>query len=151
MPEFSGIPAGSLCSFAAGWEPKAIKARNRFGMGPHHKINCPHCDQPVEYIVSDAPCPYCDELFIGGHDDHIVPRINNGPDDDWNLVLCCTECNIGKNGRSPWEWLGDDWEPPQLFREQFDQAREFMKLPKIEYVQQARDKKTGRFMERSER
>ena len=32
MPEFKGIPAGSLCSYAGGWEPKTERARRRFGL-----------------------------------------------------------------------------------------------------------------------
>ena len=27
-----GIPAGSLCSFAGGWEPRTDEARKRFGL-----------------------------------------------------------------------------------------------------------------------
>ena len=32
MDEFKGIPAGSLCSYAGGWEPKTEKARRMFGL-----------------------------------------------------------------------------------------------------------------------
>ena len=32
MPEFKGIPAGSLCSYAGGWEPKTETARRMFGL-----------------------------------------------------------------------------------------------------------------------
>jgi len=32
MDEFKGIPAGSLCSYAAGWEPRTEKARRQFGL-----------------------------------------------------------------------------------------------------------------------
>jgi hypothetical protein len=32
MEEYKGIPAGSLCSYAGGWEPKTEKARRMFGL-----------------------------------------------------------------------------------------------------------------------
>ena len=32
MDEYKGIPAGSLCSYAGGWEPKTKKARQQFGL-----------------------------------------------------------------------------------------------------------------------
>ena len=37
MPEFkekgeNGIPAGSLCSYAGGWEPKTERSRRMFGL-----------------------------------------------------------------------------------------------------------------------
>ena len=32
MPEYSHIPAGSLCSYAGGWEPKTEKSRRMFGL-----------------------------------------------------------------------------------------------------------------------
>ena len=32
MDEFKDIPAGSLCSYAGGWEPKTERARRMFGL-----------------------------------------------------------------------------------------------------------------------
>jgi hypothetical protein len=32
MEEYKGIPAGSLCSYAGGWEPKTEKARRMFNL-----------------------------------------------------------------------------------------------------------------------
>lgn len=32
LPEYEGIPAGSLCSFAKSWEPKTNKSRRQFGL-----------------------------------------------------------------------------------------------------------------------
>lgn len=32
MDEYKGIPAGSLCSYAGGWEPKTERARRMFDL-----------------------------------------------------------------------------------------------------------------------
>ena len=32
MDEYKGIPAGSLCSFAGGWEPRTDETRKKFGL-----------------------------------------------------------------------------------------------------------------------
>jgi hypothetical protein len=32
MEEYKGIPPGSLCSYAGGWEPKTEKARRMFNL-----------------------------------------------------------------------------------------------------------------------
>lgn len=141
LEEYKGIPAGTLCSFAAGWEPKGYKSRMAFGLGPSHSIECPNCDHVIGYYVSDLPCPYCNSYFIEGHDDHIIPRAQDGPDEEWNIVLCCRECNLGKNNRHPWEWLGDEWEPDNFYKEQFQKVAEFLDLPKPEFVRQFRGKK----------
>ena len=38
MDEFKDIPAGSLCSYAGGWEPRTKKARQQFGLSVGEKI-----------------------------------------------------------------------------------------------------------------
>ena len=32
LPEYKSIPAGSLCSYAGGWEPKTERSRRMFGL-----------------------------------------------------------------------------------------------------------------------
>lgn len=47
-------------------------------------------------------CIYCgssENIVI----DHVVPIINGGPSDPWNLATACKSCNSGKSGRDPFQ------------------------------------------------
>lgn len=43
-------------------------------------------------------CAYCGESGVGTklQADHIVPVANAGPDERWNLITACQDCNLGK-------------------------------------------------------
>ena len=43
-------------------------------------------------LPSPPKCSYCKRKFRGAGD-HVVPKIRGGPDDDWNRVPVCQECN----------------------------------------------------------
>ena len=113
------------------FKPRSTELRTALGLGDlsHHHIDCPECGASINYDVAQSPCPYCNEAYIitGSHFDHIVPRIRGGTDDDWNLVQCCQECNLVKHDRTPWEWLGENWLPPDGQELQFAYAYAFRK------------------------
>lgn len=64
---------------------------------------------PESWDRSDVPavrkrdgdaCRYCgsgEDLTI----DHVIPRVQGGPDRAHNLVVACRVCNSRKNGRTP--------------------------------------------------
>ena len=112
------------------YTPKDPQIRQKLGLLPNtiRRIECPTCGETLHYEISDGPCPYCNRHYLlsGEHIDHIVPRIIGGPDDGWNLIDCCSECNLAKNSLTPWQWFGEDWKPPQIYRKQFDAAKEFL-------------------------
>ncbi len=37
------------------------------------------------------------------HLDHVIPRVQGGTDEDFNLVISCPSCNLKKSGRAPSE------------------------------------------------
>ena len=96
---------------------------------PRHKLICPECDCSIPYDYSEAPCPYCGKQFIdiASHHDHIYPRSLGGPDEEWNMIQCCQECNLVKGGRDPWEWKGENWLPPNGYEAQFAYVYAFRK------------------------
>ncbi|MBI5569084.1 MAG: HNH endonuclease [Desulfomonile tiedjei] len=48
-------------------------------------------------------CQYCGRDFQSGDltVDHIVPKVQGGPNEWTNVVACCRACNIRKGGRTP--------------------------------------------------
>jgi 5-methylcytosine-specific restriction endonuclease McrA len=48
-------------------------------------------------------CQYCGRDFQSGDltVDHIVPKVQAGPNEWTNVVACCRACNIRKGGRTP--------------------------------------------------
>lgn len=57
----------------------------------------------------DWACRYCGARPPSAilHADHVVPVVDGGPDELDNLVTSCSDCNLGKGGRSL-----DDRAPP---------------------------------------
>jgi 5-methylcytosine-specific restriction endonuclease McrA len=53
-------------------------------------------------------CGYCGDDIGPMHVDHIVPLIQGGSNDIENLITACRECNCGKGGRTPDQWMGDE-------------------------------------------
>lgn len=50
-------------------------------------------------------CAYCGKPANPPHVDHIIPLVKGGSNDPENLTVACRECNSGKSGRTPEEWL----------------------------------------------
>jgi 5-methylcytosine-specific restriction endonuclease McrA len=50
------------------------------------------------------PCAYCGKPVQ--HIDHIVPRVESGPDDWTNLTGACASCNSRKSTMSVLRFLG---------------------------------------------
>lgn len=50
-------------------------------------------------------CNYCGTSNGPLHVDHVIPLIQGGTNDLNNLVVACRECNCGKSGRTPEEWM----------------------------------------------
>jgi hypothetical protein len=43
----------------------------------------------------DLPCHYCEQPDAET-DDHVVPKAVGGPRANWNMVPCCSNCNMIK-------------------------------------------------------
>ena len=50
-------------------------------------------------------CNYCAGPFE--HVDHVIPRSQGGPDEPWNLVPACADCNLRKGTKPLHEFLDD--------------------------------------------
>lgn len=68
-------------------------------------------------VLVDPCCIYCRRPLYYDHPehgrlpdqkyatlDHLVPISKGGTDDDLNLVLACSACNVAKGDRTPREW-----------------------------------------------
>lgn len=77
-------------------EEKYVGAKHKFdGVGFAYKYRC------YIYAKSGYKCHYCskhvnDMLPMERHIDHKFPRCKGGKDDEENLVLSCSHCNIQK-------------------------------------------------------
>ena len=58
-------------------------------------------------IGKSDTCVYCGKN--ADTIDHIIPRSKNGPDEDWNLVLCCKSCNSSKKDKDLATFLNDSF------------------------------------------
>lgn len=63
----------------------------------------------------DPRCRYCRSR--GSTIDHVIPKIQGGPDHPDNYLLSCTRCNSSKGGRDPWQWAADILAAAEPFRE----------------------------------
>lgn len=52
-------------------------------------------------------CYYCGEPIAkySTHRDHVTPKSKGGSNQNWNIVLTCSDCNIRKNARHPFYYL----------------------------------------------
>lgn len=62
-------------------------------------------------------CAYCEKEVADLHRDHVVPRARGGPDNAFNIVMACQQCNSAKRDSLPSEWLGDRCPPAILLIE----------------------------------
>lgn len=60
-------------------------------------------------LQENPRCVYCSKRLMERTAtlDHIVARSNGGTDDEANLVLACTACNLCKSNRSLSQWIAD--------------------------------------------
>src|SRR5258708_6904879 len=68
--------------------------RKRFGRGMREHI----------WIRDRKKCRYCQKslpTMRGIHIDHVAPLSKGGSNDEDNLVLTCSRCNLKKGGRTP--------------------------------------------------
>ena len=61
----------------------------------------------LRLLAEDPHCRYCGRDLHHGTAtvDHIIPRSRGGSSDDWNLCLCCRDCNHRKADLLPAELL----------------------------------------------
>lgn len=55
-------------------------------------------------MAGGPPCVYCG--VSASHVDHVLPQARGGTDEIENLAPACSDCNTGKGGLTPVEWLG---------------------------------------------
>lgn len=44
-------------------------------------------------------CPYCKQKIESLHKDHIIPKSRGGVDEEFNLIYCCSGCNMKKGDK----------------------------------------------------
>jgi hypothetical protein len=63
--------------------PGALPARTRFRILSRDGYQCQYCGGTG--------------MLRPLHVDHVIPRASGGSDSDWNLVVACEACNLGKS------------------------------------------------------
>ena len=63
-------------------------------------------------------CFYCGKRLLGGRGafDHVVPLVWGGSDEEHNLVLSCTECNVRKGQSDAGDFLRTLWRQGRIAR-----------------------------------
>jgi 5-methylcytosine-specific restriction endonuclease McrA len=61
-------------------------------------------DIAIMNFIQQGHCAYCYRLGESLHIDHIIPIVQGGPSDPWNLCLACPKCNSSKGGRTLEQW-----------------------------------------------
>jgi hypothetical protein len=65
---------------------KAVRAKDRAYIFKRDKNTCQYCRRkPPEVVITI---------------DHLISVDDGGPNNRWNLVACCTDCNLRKGRRS---------------------------------------------------
>ena len=66
-------------------------------------------DRLAHYLAAVESCYWCGRPLlsppVASHLDHVIPRALGGADTRDNLVCACTDCNLSKGAKLPWEWL----------------------------------------------
>jgi len=64
-------------------------------------------DIKLHYKTQCGRCWWCQvELGNSWHVDHRIPLSRGGNNGTGNIVIACPTCNLSKNDKMPWEWIG---------------------------------------------
>jgi 5-methylcytosine-specific restriction endonuclease McrA len=103
----------SLFEFLAdlGWDYKTIGTAIAWLLNSG-QICWSQTRQSVCYLSPSVPgqwpvCCYCHQRKRKLTRDHVLPKSKGGPDDRWNIVMCCEQCNQSKADRTPSQWAAD--------------------------------------------
>lgn len=85
----------------------ALYARNRRATIKFSEIRHTFEDIQKQYQSQKGLCWWC-SCFVGNiyHVDHIVPLSRGGSNGPENIVIACPTCNVRKNSKLPFEWIG---------------------------------------------
>ncbi|GGR34019.1 HNH endonuclease [Deinococcus ruber] len=69
------------------------------------------------FVRQNGCCHYCGAKVgrtagLAWHVDHVIPISRGGSNFPENLVIACEPCNRAKYNKMPWEWLPDQFSPP---------------------------------------
>ena len=66
-----------------------------------------HEDIALQLKTQKGLCWWC-ECDLNGvyHIDHRIPLTRGGTHNPENIVISCPHCNLTKNNKMPWEWIG---------------------------------------------
>ena len=87
LPEPHAGPGEAACPVrgAQGGGGMSVSTKTRFEVFKRDRFTCAYCGRtPPEVLL---------------HVDHIIPKVDGGPDDIENLVTACQDCNLGKGAR----------------------------------------------------
>lgn len=74
-------------------------------------------DLLLKFREQQGRCRYCDKKIGRGragdwHVDHVVPISKGGTNHPDNIVVACSDCNLRKHNKMPWEFAPDRFSPP---------------------------------------
>jgi hypothetical protein len=77
-----------------------VRGLTREALRIRHGDTCPYCRVSMDFAPPTDPTFVPDRATI----EHVVPLSRGGAHDWDNVVLCCWQCNVRKNNRTPDEW-----------------------------------------------
>jgi len=99
-------------------------------LGYKFNFKCTYCYRDLLASVND---------YKEWQEDHIIPKVSNGPDTEHNIVLACRTCNVNLKGKwNPADQCGKNATKEELI----NAAREFISIKRAEelnYVSQCRN------------
>lgn len=63
-------------------------------------------DIMLQYKSQNGKCWWCGKKLRKYHIDHRIPVSREGTHYPGNIVISCPHCNLTKNNKMPWEWIG---------------------------------------------
>lgn len=90
--------------------PEVAKQKNRRRRARLAQAEGSHtvADMRRQYDSQKGKCWWCGKpvAWEERHDDHLIPLNRGGTNWPNNMVVSCASCNLQKNDRLPYEWIG---------------------------------------------
>lgn len=88
--------------------PLKVKAKSAKSRAKRSRAegNYTNEDIALQLKTQKGLCWWCGKKFSKYHIDHRIPLAKGGTHNPNNIVISCPHCNLAKNDKMPWKWIG---------------------------------------------